>query len=152
MLTTTGERIRARRKALGLSAEELAPQVGKSVPTFYHYEQCDYDKIPSHIIDKLAPLLKTSVAYLTKMTDDSFPVDTDHLAADYFEFYTTTKLKDIVYNPNRPRHINMMRIDGTIKKCIDKLTADDMQNICSYIEFLASRHQIGDDEEKAPSQ
>lgn len=150
MLKTTGERIRRRRKALGLSAEELAPQVGKSVPTFYHYEQCDYDKIPGHIIDKLAPLLKTSVAYLTKITDDPFPVGDNTLAADYIQLYGNANPKDVVYNPHISRHINTKRIGGKIGECIESLTAEDMQSICNYIEFLASRHIGKEDSQKAP--
>lgn len=61
---TIGKRIKARRKALGLSAEALAQRLGKSPATIYRYENGDIEKLPVDLLAPLAELLHTSTAYL----------------------------------------------------------------------------------------
>lgn len=61
---TTGERIKARRKQQGMSAEALAELCGISPATIYRYENGDIEKVG---IDKLPPIaaaLHTTQAYL----------------------------------------------------------------------------------------
>mgnify|MGYP001134699636 CR=1 FL=1 len=59
-----GERIKNRRKQLGLSAEQIAAELGVSPATVYRYES---NEIMNMRIDKLEPIAKalhTSPAYL----------------------------------------------------------------------------------------
>lgn len=59
-----GERIKARRKELGISAEQLADVLGVSPATIYRYES---NYINSMKVDKIKPIadaLNASVAYL----------------------------------------------------------------------------------------
>lgn len=70
---TTGERIKARRRELGISAEALAEQCGVSPATIYRYENGDIEKVG---IDKLPPIaeaLHTTQAYLLGW-EDSYPL------------------------------------------------------------------------------
>ena len=61
---TTGERIKERRKRMGLSAEALADRVGVSPSTMYRYENGDISKIDADILDRIASELQTTSAYL----------------------------------------------------------------------------------------
>jgi repressor LexA len=61
---TTGERMKARRKELGLSAEDVAEKLGKSPATIYRYEKGEIEKLPGDILTPLAEILHTTPAYL----------------------------------------------------------------------------------------
>lgn len=63
-IMTTGERIRARRKELGVTADILAENIGVSRSTIFRWENGFIEKLP---IDKLVPIarvLQTTVGYL----------------------------------------------------------------------------------------
>ncbi len=61
---TTGERMKARRKELGLSAEYVAENLGVSPATIYRYEKGDIEKMPGNILDPISRILHTTPAYL----------------------------------------------------------------------------------------
>ena len=68
-----GERIKNRRKQLGLSAEQIAAELGVSPATVYRYES---NEIMNMRIDKLEPIAKalhTSPAYLMGWSAESSP-------------------------------------------------------------------------------
>ncbi len=70
-----GKRIKARRKELGLSAEEVADRMGVSAATVYRYES---NYISNMGVDKLTPIataLRTSEAYLMGWTTDRSEFD-----------------------------------------------------------------------------
>ena len=54
---TVGKRIRARRKALRVSAEALARAVGISPATIYRYESGEIAKVPSNVLRDIAEAL-----------------------------------------------------------------------------------------------
>lgn len=56
---TTGEKIRTRRKQLGMSVDELAQKVGKNRATIYRYES-DAIEMPASMLQPLANALNTS--------------------------------------------------------------------------------------------
>lgn len=65
-----GERIKSRRKEIGLSAEQVAKELGVSPATVYRYESND---IMNMRIDKLEPIakaLRITPAYLMGWEDD----------------------------------------------------------------------------------
>lgn len=68
---TTGERMKARRKELDLSAERIAEALGVSPATIYRYEKGDIEKVSSDILPKLAKILRTSPAYLMGWEDSA---------------------------------------------------------------------------------
>ena len=59
-----GERIKARRKQIGMSAETLAPMVGLSPTTIYRYEKGEIEKVDSTKLELIADALQTTPAYL----------------------------------------------------------------------------------------
>lgn len=61
---TVGERIKARRKALHISADELAAKIGVSRSTMFRYENGDIEKLPGDILVPIALHLNTTPAYL----------------------------------------------------------------------------------------
>ena len=65
------ERIKARRKELGLSADDVAEALGVSRATVYRYESADIEKLPTTIIEPLAKVLKCSIAYLMGWEENS---------------------------------------------------------------------------------
>lgn len=66
---TTGERMRQRRKELGLSAEIVAERLGVSPATIYRYENGDIEKMPGHILEPISKILHTTPAYLMGWAD-----------------------------------------------------------------------------------
>lgn len=65
-----GQRIKARREELSLSAEKLGQLIGKAKTTIYRYESGYIETIPSSILEDLAKALKTTPAYLMGWTDN----------------------------------------------------------------------------------
>lgn len=63
-MLTTGERMKSRRKELGLSADTVADALGVSRATVFRYERGDIEKLPGQALEPLAKVLCTSVAYL----------------------------------------------------------------------------------------
>lgn len=61
---TTGQRMKLRRKELGLSAEYVAGRLNLSPATIYRYENGGIDKVPGDILEPLALVLQTTPAYL----------------------------------------------------------------------------------------
>ena len=58
------QRIKARRKQLGLSADDIAEALGVDRSTVYRYESQDIEKMPTQVIEPLAKILDISPAYL----------------------------------------------------------------------------------------
>lgn len=63
-ISITGDRIKTRRKELGISADVLAEKIGVSRATMYRYENGDIEKVPVDLISPLAAALHVSAAYL----------------------------------------------------------------------------------------
>lgn len=61
---TIGERIKQRRKELGMSAEDLAEKLNKNRATIYRYENDSIGNLPISILEPLAEVLETSPSYL----------------------------------------------------------------------------------------
>lgn len=65
-----GDRIKQRRKEIGLSADVVADALGVDRSTVYRYESQDIDKMPIHIIGPLAKILNVSPAYLLGWSEE----------------------------------------------------------------------------------
>lgn len=66
---TIGERIKERRKTLGLSVEELADKLGKNRATVYRYENGSIEDMPTMVLESIANVLNTTPAYLMGYSD-----------------------------------------------------------------------------------
>ena len=78
-----GERIKARRKEIGLSAEQVAKELGVSPATVYRYESND---IMNMRIDKLEPIAKalhTTPAYLMGWEEDKYSIPSNAIPIDF---------------------------------------------------------------------
>ncbi len=65
-----GNRIKERRKELGLSVEDVAFELGKNRATVYRYESNDIENMPASVLEPLAEILHTTPAYLMGWDDD----------------------------------------------------------------------------------
>ena len=63
-MSTSGERIKELRKALGLSADDLASRIGKDRATIFRYEKGEIENMPLSVINNLADALHVSPGYL----------------------------------------------------------------------------------------
>jgi len=63
-MSDTGDRIKLRRKELGISADVLAKKLGVSRSTIFRYENGDIEKLPAGSLNKIAKILSTTPAYL----------------------------------------------------------------------------------------
>lgn len=59
-----GNRIKARRIELKMSADSLAKLIGKDRSTVYRYESGEIDKVSSDILVMIAKVLETTPSYL----------------------------------------------------------------------------------------
>lgn len=82
-----GERIQARRKALGLSVDELAELLGKNRATIYRYEGGDIEKLPTTILEGLARALRTTPSYLMGWEDEPAPPEPNGRLLDQSHIY-----------------------------------------------------------------
>ena len=65
---TTGEKIRTRRKQLGMSVDDLAAKLGKNRATIYRYEN-DMIEMPASLLKPLAEILDTTPGELMDWGD-----------------------------------------------------------------------------------
>lgn len=72
---TTGERMRARRKELGLSADDVAAALNVSRATIFRYEKGDIEKVPGNSLAPLEKVLHTNAAYLMGWSNDPSPAE-----------------------------------------------------------------------------
>lgn len=66
---TTGQRMKIRRKEIGLSAERVAERLGVSPATIYRYENGGIDKVPGDRLGPIAEVLQTTPSYLMGWDD-----------------------------------------------------------------------------------
>lgn len=75
------ERIKSRRLELGLSAEELACELGVSRATIYRYESAEIKNMGVDKVEPLAKALLTTPAYLMGWTNDPTDYEDPELIA-----------------------------------------------------------------------
>lgn len=68
-----GQRIKQRRKQLGMSAETLAEKIGKSASTIYRYEKGEISHVDSDVLWPIAQALITTPAYLMGWSSEAAP-------------------------------------------------------------------------------
>ena len=59
-----GQRIKQRRKELGISADKLGEALGKDRSTIFRYERGDIEKLPLDILEPIAKVLQTTPQFL----------------------------------------------------------------------------------------
>ena len=71
-----GERIKARRKQLGISVDAIAEKLGVDRSTIYRYESEYIEKFPVNIVPALSEVLMVSPAYLMGWENEAYTVKT----------------------------------------------------------------------------
>ncbi len=66
-----GQRIKQRRKELGISADKLGEALGKDRSTIFRYEKGDIEKLPLDILEPIAKVLQTTPRYLMGWEEDN---------------------------------------------------------------------------------
>ena len=128
-MDTTQDKIKKRRKELGLSLEDVAKELGVNRSTVLRYESKSIEKMPIDIIPPLAKILKCSPEYLMGWEDDKLsPVNI--IYDDYFPLNYCTNLSAgsptelleaepdaVVYVPikfqGRKKRLHAFQINGT---------------------------------------
>lgn len=84
---TTGEKIKARRKELGMSAEDLAKVTGRSKATIYRWENNDIRNYSLDVLESIAAALSISPAEL--LGESRLPADDarDRVKEEYNGLY-----------------------------------------------------------------
>lgn len=68
---TVGQRIKSRRKEMGLSADELGKRIGKNRATVFRYENGDIEKLPIDVLKPIAEALLTTPQALMGWEEDN---------------------------------------------------------------------------------
>lgn len=90
---TIGERIKQRRKELGLSVDELADKLGKNRATIYRYESNEIEKLPTTVLEPLADVLGVSPGFLMGWEDESSESDALEVLMEKYDNIKPVKLK-----------------------------------------------------------
>ena len=123
------DKIKKRRKELGLSLEDVAKALNVNRSTVLRYESKSIEKMPIDVIPPLAKILKCSPEYLMGWEDDKLkPINI--IYDDYFPLHYCTNLSAgsptelleaepdaVVYVPikfqNRKKRLHAFQVNGT---------------------------------------
>lgn len=108
---TIGQRIKARRKELGMSADTLAKKLGKNRATIYRYEDGFIENLPLEILEPLAAVLHTTPAYL--MGWEEVKKNNDAISDIIIELRTDEVFKSIVeaiYNMDKDKRSGLLTL------------------------------------------
>ena len=104
-----GQRIKMRRKELGMSVDRLAELINKNRATIYRYEKNEIENMPYDVIEPLAKVLDVSPSYLMGWDDN-----------EKEEYQPTTIAA---------------HLDGEVSD----LDEDEIQKVLEYVKFLKSQ-------------
>ncbi len=165
---TTGEKIRARRKQLGMSVDDLAAKLRKNRATIYRYEN-DMIEMPASLLKPLAEILDTTPGDLMDWGDimvseiehqekmcELLPQIRDGLSIEgerqkYLLFKVPAvggrleidfhSLLLTLYQINQSGQASKMRTVRVLGELVSSLDARSQEHLISYAEFLDARHQ-----------
>lgn len=132
---TKGERIKARREALGLSVGELAERLNKNRATIYRYESGEIEDMPITVLEPLAKALNTTPAYI--MGWDEEPLDFESLLNALSQARSRPDSPEIaeavekLINPE-PRVV-IMGYDGRRMEFTDKASIDFFESVAEAL-------------------
>ena len=109
---TIGDRIKSRRKHLGMSADDLGKRLGKDRSTIYRYEKGDIENLPLDILEPIAKALGTTPQYLMGWEEVQKNNDT---------------ISDIVIR---------MQVDDIFRSAVESLYKADEKKLLSVLTLL----------------
>lgn len=106
---TIGQKVKQRRKELGLSVDEIAKKLNKNRATIYRYESGDIGEIPISVLEPLSKVLRTTPADLLGWYEHE-PNDTDLLPAILKDHKLKQHIKKLIQlnNINKESVYNMI--------------------------------------------
>lgn len=165
---TTGERIRTRRKQLGMSVDDLAAKLGKNRATIYRYES-DAIEMPASLLKPLADALDTIpdelmdwgglLASETERQDkmqEVLPLIADGISIEgknqkYILFKAPTHGDELeaelrpllltLYQLNHGGQDSKVRTMRILGELVSSLGIRDQEKLVSYGEFLDTQSQ-----------
>lgn len=132
---TKGERIKARREALGLSVGELAERLNKNRATIYRYESGEIEDMPITVLEPLAKALNTTPAYIMGWEEE--PLDFERLLNALSQARSRPDSPEIaeavekLINPE-PRVV-IMGYDGRRMEFTDKASIDFFESVAEAL-------------------
>lgn len=111
-MSSVGERIKQRRKQLGISADDLAQRIGVSRSTVFRWEKGDIEKVPGDTLVPIAKALNVSPAFL--MGWEEFPGET---------------------NQSAPMSGSGSKLEMFLS-IVNQLSAENQEKALSYVEYL----------------
>lgn len=145
----TGERIKNRRKEIGMTADNLALELGVSRSTIYRYESGFIEKLPLDFLEPLADALNTTPDYLMGWTDDPIDYDEPVITGDIpleilkeadGDMELAYKMHQAVLNDSQRNSINSVEIENPdirqIARAGKKMTPEQAENLRKYAEFM----------------
>lgn len=90
-----GERMKARRKELCMSADDLGALLGKNRATIYRYEKGEIEKMPLDILEPIAEALRTTPQYLMGWDERAIEASPVEMAERHFEIVMDEDINDI---------------------------------------------------------
>lgn len=107
---SVGERIKARRKELSLSADFVAEKLGVSRSTVFRYENGAIEKLPADALEPIAKVLRTTVAALMGWEDIAPTEATQKAAPD-----------------SQAQLLNLSAAQSELVHMMERLSDDDQQ-------------------------
>lgn len=177
---TTGEKIRTRRKELGMSVDELAAKVGKNRTTIYRYES-DAIEMPASMLRPLAEALNVApddlmdwdlvlreVTEHDKNMDEALSLVADGISTGGSAFrhllfktpvygghleHDLKEMLSLLYRINRPEFDQEMHNVRVMAELITCLDVESVKHLISYGEYLSDQfRRKGGEEYKLPYQ
>ena len=136
-----GERIKNRRKELGMTVDDLAKKVGKSRATIYRYENGSIEKLPTDVLTPFAEALNTTPDYLMGWTENSRKKYVLKFQAkpflDALNKVTESEIEHLLSNPEYDAFDMLEKFD--------RLTPEDQKETVAFIDFKLSKYENGGD-------
>lgn len=106
-----GERIKNRRKELGLSVGDLAKKIGKNRATIYRYESSYIENMPTTVLEPIAKALNTTPAYLMGWVDEEIEKKNDILTDIVLKLQSDDNFREVVSSLYKltPEQINAVK-------------------------------------------
>lgn len=111
---TIGERIKARRKEIHMSADELGKILGKDRSTIFRYEKGEIENLPLDVLEPIADALDVTPAYLMGWEPEEQKINS--YTAVYGELAVAIDLFDSLNEDGRQRAIDYMEMLKKIYK------------------------------------
>ena len=104
-----GQKIKQRRLALNMSADELAEKLNKHRATIYRYEKGDIEELPISVLEPLAEALQVDASYFLSNSIEDTGLN-NNVKSDEYELEEFTILKRAMNNSTKEDREKMIDI------------------------------------------